>query len=254
LSSVQFGNLGLLVIDEEQRFGVAQKEKLKAAAEGIDILTLSATPIPRTLQLASSGLKDLSIMSAAPEGRLEVKVSVGFDNDVVITKAITDEISRGGQVFVVVPFVRDIDPAKARLLSLLPNVKVIEAHGQHDDLETRIEAFTARRGDVLLATTVIENGIDMPNVNTIIVLEADRFGMSALYQLRGRVGRSTRQAFAYFMTNKTALTVEAEARLIYIKVSSLKLLLSNPPYTTFTLLLSNLDIHCSWVWIRLSET
>lgn len=206
------------MIDEEQRFGVAQKEKLKAASEGIDILTLSATPIPRTLQLASSGLKDLSLMTAAPKGRLEVKVSVGFDDDLVIMRAIKDEISRDGQVFVVVPFVRDIDPTKAKLLRLLPTLRVIEAHGQHDDLESRIEAFIARKGDVLLATTVIENGIDIPNCNTIIILEADRFGMSALYQLRGRVGRSTQQAYAYFMTNKTSLTLEAESRLLYVKV------------------------------------
>ena len=157
-------------------------------------------------------------MSTAPKGRLEVIVNVGVDDDVVVAKAIREEMKRNGQAFVVVPFVRDILPTKLRLLQLLPKLRIVEAHGQQDDLEARIETFTNGDADVLLATTVIENGVDMPNVNTIIVLTADRFGMSALYQLRGRVGRSTRQAYAYFMTNSTAITQEAEARLIYVKV------------------------------------
>jgi transcription-repair coupling factor (superfamily II helicase) len=169
--------------------------------------------------MATSGLKDMSVMASPPRGRLEVKVNVSIDDDALLVRALTEEIARNGQAFVVVPFVRDIDPTKARLLTLLPNLRIIEAHGQHDDLEARIELFTSRSADVLLATTVIENGIDMPNVNTIVVLDADRFGMSALYQLRGRVGRSTRQAYAYFMTNGTAISVEAEARLMYVKVT-----------------------------------
>lgn len=213
--SVSFDNLGLLVIDEEQRFGVGHKEKLKAVATGCDVLTLSATPIPRTLQMSLSGLRDLSLLNSPPSGRLEVTVTVGEDRDEVIRDAVSAEVARGGQVFLVVPFVADVPPAVERLLRLLPNVRVIDAHGRHDDLEDRIDAFACRKADVLVATTVIENGIDMPNVNTIIVLQANRFGISTLYQLRGRVGRARRQAFAYFMTNGS-VTAEASTRLTYL--------------------------------------
>lgn len=135
----------------------------------------------------------------------------------MIEEAIEKERAREGQVFVIVPFVKNVGPTRERLEELIPDLRVIEAHGQHEDLEDRIDAFSSTRADVLVATTVVENGIDMPNVNTIIVLDADRFGMSALYQLRGRVGRSSRQAFALFMTNKTSLTVEAETRLTYLR-------------------------------------
>ena len=215
--TVTFGNLGLLVVDEEQRFGVAHKEKLKAVSSGTDVLTLSATPIPRTLQMSLSGLRDLSLMNSPPKGRKEVNVTVGQEDPAVMRDAISREVARGGQVFAVVPFVRDVGPTAARLEELVPGLRVIEAHGQHDDLEDRIDAFSAGRADVLVATTVIENGVDMPNVNTILVLSADRFGMSALYQLRGRVGRSPRQAFAFFMTNTSSITVEAENRLTYLQ-------------------------------------
>lgn len=240
--SVRFQRLGLLIVDEEQRFGVLQKEKLKlnylnnnAAAYNnststaystnvkVDVLTLSATPIPRTLQMSLNGLRDLSLITSPPAGRLEVLVTVSMYDEDVMVQAITKEVDRGGQVFVVVPFVMDVQPVATRLSSLLEGacngegVGIIQAHGQHDDLETRIDAFSNGEAGILVATTVIENGVDMPNVNTIIVLNADRFGMSAMYQLRGRVGRSTRQAYAYFMTNKTSVTVEAETRLTYIK-------------------------------------
>lgn len=220
-NSVAFENLGLLVIDEEQRFGVAHKEKLKAASGGTDVLTLSATPIPRTLQMSLTGLRDFSLMNSPPSGRKEVKVTVGRDEDEVIISAITQEIGREGQVFVVVPFVSDVRPTCERIEDLVAGVRVIEAHGRHEDLEDRIDAFSRRQADVLVSTTVIENGIDMPNVNTIVVLSANRFGMSSLYQLRGRVGRSSAQAFAYFLHNATSLSVEAETRLIYLKVTSL---------------------------------
>jgi transcription-repair coupling factor (superfamily II helicase) len=215
--SVSFESLGLLVIDEEQRFGVAHKEKLKAACGGTDVLTLSATPIPRTLQMSLTGLRDFSLMNSPPAGRKEVVVHVGADEDQVIISAICKEIDRGGQVFVVVPFVSEVEPTCNRLEALIEGITIIEAHGRHDDLEDRIDAFTRKEADILVSTTVIENGIDMPNVNTIIVLSANRFGMSSLYQLRGRVGRSRSQAYAYFMTNSTSLSIEAETRLMYLK-------------------------------------
>ena len=215
---IAFKNLGLLVVDEEQRFGVGHKEKLKLTQSGIDVLTLSATPIPRTLQISLSGLRDLSLMNSPPAGRKEVQVKVGDDSDAIIAKAIVAERKRGGQVFVVVPFVRDVAPTRNRILRIVPGLRVIEAHGRHTDLEDRIDQFSTQAADVLVATTIIENGIDMPNVNTIIVLQADRFGISALYQLRGRVGRCDRQAFAFFLraTDKV-VTLEAETRLAYIQ-------------------------------------
>ena len=215
---VKFKNLGLLVVDEEQRFGVGHKEKLKLIQSGIDVLTLSATPIPRTLQISLSGLRDLSLMNSPPTGRKEVKVRVGPDLDSTIVNAIEQERARSGQVFVVVPFVKDVAPTTNRLLHRIPGLRVIEAHGRHTDLEDRIDRFSSREADVLVATTVIENGIDMPNVNTIVVLQADRFGISALYQLRGRVGRSKTQAYAYFLkTANKEITIEAETRLIYLE-------------------------------------
>ncbi|KAJ1430859.1 P-loop containing nucleoside triphosphate hydrolase protein, partial [Ochromonadaceae sp. CCMP2298] len=212
--SVDFNNLGLLVIDEEQRFGVAHKEKLKTTASGADVLTLSATPIPRTLQMSLSGLRDFSMMRSPPKGRREVQVFVGPEGGVV---EMVREIKRGGQVFVVVPFVKMVAETTERLQALIPGVRVIEAHGRHEDLEDRIDAFVKQEADVLVATTVIENGIDMPSVNTIVVLTADRFGMSTLYQLKGRVGRGLRQAYAYFLTSNSTITTEAEQRLTYVK-------------------------------------
>ena len=217
-SDVKFKCLGLLVVDEEQRFGVDHKEKLKITTSGVDVLTLSATPIPRTLQISLSGLRDLSLMNSPPSGRLEVKVKVGDDSDQTLRAAIRTEQARKGQVFVVVPFVRDVAPTKNRLLALLPGLRIIEAHGRHNDLEDRIDAFAAQEADVLVATTVIENGIDMPNVNTIVVLQSDRFGISALYQLRGRVGRGKTQAHAFFLKTKNKpVTLEAETRLAYME-------------------------------------
>jgi superfamily II DNA or RNA helicase len=215
--SVKFDNLGLLIIDEEQRFGVDQKEKLKAATRGVDVLTLSATPIPRTLQLSLSGLRDFSLVMTPPKGRKEVQVKVTkFDRD-TIKAAVEKEIARGGQVFIVVPFVANVSTTHDMMRELLPKVVCVEAHGRHANLEDRIDFFSSKQAQVLIATTVVENGVDMPNVNTILVMDADRFGMSTLYQLRGRVGRSPRQAFAYFMTQKgKILTRESEARLMFL--------------------------------------
>jgi hypothetical protein len=160
-------------------------------------------------------------MNSPPTGRKEVRVKVGDDSDDTIATAIIAERKRGGQVFVVVPFVRDVAPTRNRILNIVPGLRVIEAHGRHTDLEDRIDQFSTQAADVLVATTVIENGIDMPNVNTIIVLQADRFGISALYQLRGRVGRCDRQAFAFFLkaTDKV-ITAEAEVRLEHIQIFS----------------------------------
>eukprot|EP01035_Chromulina_nebulosa_P017289 gene17289-22825_t len=215
--NIKYSNLGLLVIDEEQRFGVKQKEKLKTYSSGVDILTLSATPIPRTLQLSLTKLKDLSIIVTPPIGRKEVKVEVNLDTDEIIFNSIMKEVHRKGQVFVIVPFIKHMNSLLHRITNILPNIKIIDAHGRHDDLEDRIDAFAAGEADVLIATTVIENGIDMPNVNTILVFNAEMFGISALYQLRGRVGRSDRQAYCCLLTNQTSLTVEAEQRLTYLK-------------------------------------
>lgn len=218
--SVSFDNLGLLIIDEEQRFGVHHKEKLKALSSGTDVLTLSATPIPRTLQMSLSGLRDMSLMNSPPKGRKEVVTKVGRLGDAELVAAIKAEVERGGQVFVVCPLIEQVltefDRLEDLLASTLAPNRICMAHGRMEDLEQRIDQFATRKFDVLVATTVIESGIDMPNVNTMIVLYAERFGIAQLYQLRGRVGRSDRQAFAYFCPNSTSLSVEAEQRLEYI--------------------------------------
>lgn len=215
--SVEFKCLGLVVIDEEQRFGVDHKERLKMVTSGVDVLTLSATPIPRTLYMSLSNMRSLNLLKTPPLGRKEVYTTVGLWNDVQVQQAILQEISRGGQVFVIVPFIKDSEEMVARIKRLVKNIRCMEANGRHDDLELRIDAFRHKKADVLVATTVIENGIDMPNVNTIIVSSAERFGMAALHQLRGRVGRSPAQAYALFLTNHTVLTPQAENRLMYLK-------------------------------------
>lgn len=218
--TVSFKQLGLVVVDEEQRFGVTAKERMKGFTSSADVLTLSATPIPRTLQMSMSGLRDMSLLNSPPKGRKEVQVTVASStNDTLIIEALERELYRGGQVYVVVPFIKDMPAMRTKLESLIPSITCIEVHGQHiDDQATRIEDFTAKKANVLIATTVIENGIDLPNVNTILVFNADRFGMSQLYQLRGRVGRSPRQAYAIFLLNSTRVTVDAEQRLNYLQV------------------------------------
>lgn len=215
--SVEFRRLGLVVIDEEQRFGVDHKERLKMVASGIDVLTLSATPIPRTLYMSLSNMRSLNLLKTPPQGRKEVHTTVGLWNDALAQQAIQQELGRGGQVFVIVPYIKDSEEMVARIKRLVKNVRCMEANGRHEDLELRIDAFRRKQADVLVATTVIENGIDMPNVNTIIVSSAERFGMAALHQLRGRVGRSSAQAYALFLTNHTHLTPQAENRLMYLK-------------------------------------
>jgi transcription-repair coupling factor (superfamily II helicase) len=208
--------LGLLIVDEEQRFGVSHKEKLKALRAGCDVLTLTATPIPRTLHMSMLGLRDISIITTPPVDRLAVKTYVAKFDEVLIRDAIRQEVKRGGQVFFVHNRVQDIVEVRNFIKSLVPEVDIRIAHGQmsEDKLEQVIIDFLEQKFSVLLCTTIIESGIDMPKVNTLIVNRADRFGLAQLYQIRGRVGRSSRQAYAYFLTHDAEkVTDEAKQRL-----------------------------------------
>tara|TARA_B100000925_G_scaffold27140_2_gene18183 strand:+ start:245 stop:3679 length:3435 start_codon:yes stop_codon:yes gene_type:complete len=213
---VKFKNLGLLIVDEEQRFGVAHKEKFKNLKANIDCLTLSATPIPRTLQLAFLGLKEFSVIKTPPPKRQSIKTYLMKDDDYIIKQAIEYELSRGGQVYFVHNRVRDIEEVYQRVLELVPEAKVVYAHGQmkEKELEERIISFFKGRYNVLIATTIIESGIDVPSANTLIVSNADNFGLSQLHQLRGRIGRSDKKAFAYLMVkNLYTLSSIASKRL-----------------------------------------
>lgn len=213
---VVFNRLGLLVLDEEQRFGVEHKEKLKALKTNVDVLTMSATPIPRTLHMALSGIRDISTITTPPVERMAVETFVAEENEAMIVDVITRELARGGQVYCVYNRVQSIDRFAANLQDMLPNAKIIVAHGQMSEiaLEDTITAFADGKGDVLVCTTIIENGIDIPNVNTLIVIDADKLGLSQLYQLRGRVGRSNRLAYAYFTyANGKVLSEVAYKRL-----------------------------------------
>ncbi len=211
---VVFRNLGLLIIDEEHRFGVLHKERFKMLRREVDVLTLSATPIPRTLYLALTGLRDLSLMDTPPEERLPVKTFVGEYDELLVRQAILRELDRGGQVFYVHNRVYDIELVTWRLRKLVPEARFVIGHGQmpEEDLERVMVDFTAGRYDVLVCTTIIEAGIDLPNVNTLIVDDADRFGLAQLYQLRGRVGRGSNQAYAYFLTVPGKRLTEAARR------------------------------------------
>ena len=217
---VQFKDLGLLVIDEEQRFGVMHKEKLKKLAAHVDVLTLTATPIPRTLYMALSGIRDMSVINDPPQGRVAIRTFCLEENDEVIREAIVRELEREGQVYFVHNRVQSIEYAARRVKKLVPQARIAVAHGQmsEDRLERVMMDFYAGEYDVLVCTSIIESGLDVPNVNTIIVQDADRFGLAQLYQLRGRVGRSTRQAYAYFLYRYPhRMTREAEERLLAIK-------------------------------------
>ena len=217
---VAFKDLGLLVIDEEQRFGVAAKEKLKHMQKGVDCLTLSATPIPRTLQMALSGLRDMSVIETAPKDRLAIHTEVHKFSDQALAAAIRQELGRDGQVFLVHDRVENIDALAHRVAELVPDAKVSVAHGQmpEKELERRMLAFVEGRSDVLVATTIIENGLDIPRANTILINRADHFGLAQLYQLRGRVGRSDRRAYAYLLVPPTgALSEIARKRLAAIQ-------------------------------------
>jgi transcription-repair coupling factor (superfamily II helicase) len=213
---VSFKDLGLVIIDEEQRFGVADKEKLKQWRTEVDVLTLTATPIPRTLHMALSGVRDISIIDTAPAERLPVETYVGEADDTRIRTAILRELDRGGQVFVVHNRVQSIHIVRKRLEKLAPEARVVVAHGQMSErqLEKIMVDFAEGKIDILLSTTIIESGLDFPNANTLIVDRAEQFGLSQLYQLRGRVGRATRRAYAYFFHAPwRSLSPDAQARL-----------------------------------------
>ncbi|MEY4631693.1 MAG: transcription-repair coupling factor [Pseudomonadota bacterium] len=209
-------NLGLLVIDEEQRFGVTHKEKLKELRANAHVLTLTATPIPRTLHMSMLGLRDISIIATPPQERLSVKTYICRFDESLIREAILNEVARGGQVFFLHNRVEDIEEMRLFVKSLVPGIDVRTAHGQMKEhqLESVIIDFMEQKFPVLLCTTIIESGIDMPNVNTLIVNRAENFGLAQLYQIRGRVGRSSMQAYAYFMTAaEDTLTDDARKRL-----------------------------------------
>ncbi len=215
-ADVKIKNFGLLIIDEEQRFGVKHKEQLKKFRTTVDVLTLSATPIPRTLHISMAGIRDLSIIATPPESRQSIETYVLEDNADILREAILTEIGREGQIFYVYNRVQTIETQMIMLQKLVPEAKFCVAHGQmHEhELEDIMIDFMNRKYDVLISTTIIESGLDMPNVNTIIINRADTFGLSQLYQLKGRVGRSNRQAYAYlFYPRHTALTEEAQKRL-----------------------------------------
>lgn len=219
-NDVRFKNLGLVVIDEEQRFGVRQKEFLKKLRTEVDVLTMSATPIPRTLHMALAGIRDISMIDTAPQARLPIRTFVTPTSETLIREVILREIDRGGQVYFVHNRVHDIDRVAQRLRHLVPEAKFGVGHGQmeEDVLEEIILGFVRKDFDVLVSTTIIESGVDIPNVNTIVIDNADTLGLTQLYQLRGRVGRSTNRAYAYllFRPNKV-LSGEAQERLAAIQ-------------------------------------
>src|SRR2546425_1203338 len=213
---VAFKELGLVIIDEEQRFGVMQKEKFKLLRKLVDVLTLSATPIPRTLHLALTGARDMSTIETPPQDRLPVETIVTPYDERVIRDAIQREINREGQVFYLHNRVFDIDAVAARLRALLPKARIVVGHGQmhSDDLEEVMTEFVNGDADVLLSTTIIESGLDIPNANTILIDRADRFGLSDLYQLRGRVGRYKHQAYAYLLLPRHVQLVQSARKRI----------------------------------------
>ena len=191
----------MLVIDEEQRFGVTHKEKIKEIKKNVNVLTLSATPIPRTLKMSLSGLRDLSIIDTPPVNRYPIQTYVISENDLIIKDAIYKELSRNGQVFILYNRVESLESKVVQIHELVPNARICYAHGRmsKQELEHVMEDFVNYEYDILISTTIIETGIDIPNANTLIVCDADMFGLSQLYQLRGRVGRSNRVAYAYLL-------------------------------------------------------
>jgi transcription-repair coupling factor (superfamily II helicase) len=219
-ADVEFHDLGLLVVDEEQRFGVSHKEKIKKMKANIDVLTLTATPIPRTLNLSLSGLRDISLIETPPKDRLAIHTVVAPFQTELVASAVRQELSRQGQVYFIHNKIEDIDEVAGMVTGLVPQARVVSIHGQMPAaaVEKRMIDFIGGRSNVLISTTIIENGIDIPLVNTLIVDRADTFGLSQLYQLRGRVGRASRQAYAYFMVPPFAeLTPLARLRLKALK-------------------------------------
>ena len=211
---LEFLDLGLLIIDEEHRFGVAHKEKLKVLKTGVDVLTMTATPIPRTLQLSFLGIRDLSLIQTAPPRRQSIKTYIIKEDDLTLKSAIEKELSRGGQVYYVHNRVHDIEEHEIYLKKLVPKARISVTHGQMSEreLEKRINDFYDHKSDILLATTIIESGIDIPNANTMIIDRADTYGLAQLHQLRGRIGRSDRKAYAYFMVPENRILSETSQR------------------------------------------
>jgi len=219
--AIEFADLGLLIVDEEQHFGVKHKERLKQLREDVHVLTLTATPIPRTLQLALSGVREMSLISTPPVDRLAVRTYVSPFDPMTLREALLRERFRGGQTFFVVPRISDLEEAAAFLQEHAPELKVARAHGQMPsrELDQVMNAFYDRQYDVLLSTTIVESGLDIPSANTLIVYRSDMFGLAQLYQLRGRVGRSKIRAYAYF-------TIPADARITPTAEKRLKVLQS----------------------------
>ena len=218
--NLEFRDLGLVIIDEEQRFGVSQKERLKEAVKNVDVLTLSATPIPRTLNMAMNGISDMSVLDEAPGDRRPVQTYVLEHDEAVVFDAIAKELYRGGQVLYVYNKVEDIDLVAGKIMAALPEARIAFAHGkmEREEIEDIWQGLVDGEIDVLVCTTIIETGVDLPNANTLIIENADRFGLSQLHQIRGRVGRSERQAYAYFTFRRgKSLSEIAEKRLAAIR-------------------------------------
>ena len=221
-SDVAFHDLGLVIIDEEHRFGVKQKDQFKALRAEVDVLTLTATPIPRTLNMSLSGIRDLSIIATPPAKRLSVKTFVKQKDPAQIREAILRELYRGGQVYYLHNEVQTIGKAAEDLNTLVPEAKITIGHGQmrERELEQVMSDFYHKRANILVCSTIIETGIDIPNANTIIIERADKFGLAQLHQLRGRVGRSHHQAYAYLLTPEDRrITTDAEKRLEAISMA-----------------------------------
>ena len=204
---IEYKNLGLLIVDEEQRFGVTHKERIKQYKNDVNVLTLSATPIPRTLKMAMSGLRDLSIIDTAPVNRYPVQTYVMAESDMVVKDAIYKELARKGQIFILYNHVDGLENKRSELQKLVPEARIVMAHGRMNksEIEDVMDDFINYKYDILLCTTIIETGIDIPNANTLIIFDADRFGLSQLYQIRGRVGRSNKIAYAYLMYDKNKM-------------------------------------------------
>jgi len=218
-SDVKFKNLGLLVIDEEQRFGVKHKEKIKKMKTNVDVLSMTATPIPRTLHLSLIGVRDISVIATPPKGRIPIEVIVSEENDEIIRQAIDDELKRDGQIYIIHNRIESIKTVENNLLRIFPKLRIAILHGQMDTdiIEETMVDFIQKKYDALLATTIIENGLDIPNVNTLIITDADKFGLAQMYQIKGRIGRTTKQAFAYFLhKGQSNLSAIAKKRLSMI--------------------------------------
>ncbi len=219
-SKIKYKRLGLLVIDEEQRFGVSHKEKIKQLKNDINVLTLSATPIPRTLKMALSGLRSLSVLDTPPINRYPIQTYVIEENELIIRDAIYKELTRNGQIFILINNIEELDKYQNKISKLVPEATISIGHGRmsKEAINSVMEHFIDGKSDILICTTIIETGIDIPNVNTIIIIDADKFGLSQLYQIRGRVGRSDKIAYAYLMYNPAkVLTETATKRLESIK-------------------------------------